>query len=208
MSIALAFRRVTALPGPGARLRLLALCCFGSLLAIASPSLAANRTEALGQTAEWKRLAALWQTLLDHSSGAVFSRARFRELVKDMDRVSADTAALSKRDLLPAEVATDLAKLFHDRYQYLDTRYYTTESNVTLAAAEAAGATADWIIELHLAAVRQITGDSREQQAAISRRRASPMSWVSFRLSRGSRPMCRGGERSCWTSRPRARRWT
>ncbi len=157
----------------GLRAPSLLLVACGGLFLTGAMGFAADRLGALEKAPEWQQLAALWQAMLDHSSNVIYSPERFQELAKDMDAVETQAAALVKRGLLPAGAAPDLTRLFHDRYEYLRTRHYTTDSHVGLTAGEAAAVTSQWIIELQLAGARQVNPDPREDRAALSRAEAS-----------------------------------
>jgi len=143
----------------GQRLRLSGPVLLASLLLwLASTSSAsglAARKPTLERTPEWGRLVILWHTMLDHSAEVIYSAARLRELAGQMDQMDADAAGLVKLGLLAVPVAANLSRLFHDRYEYIATRHYTTESQVKLTGLEAAAATAHWIVELQFAVLRR-----------------------------------------------------
>ena len=160
---------------PAARLLWLALLVL-TLPAVAAP---ASLDPALTRSSEWQRLVALWSTMLDHSSDVIYSPARFEQLAGEADAVDGLTGALAKRNLLPPPIASDLAKLFRDRYEYIGSRHYTTESEVSLTAPEAAAATAQWIVELQLAFVRGAPDTTKQQQTQIAHAEQS----ISYELS-------------------------
>lgn len=104
---------------------------------------------------EWLRLASLWQTMLDHSSNAIYSPTRFRELAKDVDAIDVDLTSLVKRGLVSKPISEELAHLFHVRYSYLLEHHYTEESNITVTDLEAAVLTSRWVVELQLTTARR-----------------------------------------------------
>jgi hypothetical protein len=148
------------------RVLLAAVCCISAAL-LAAESQAAPRPD-LTNTPEWGRLAALWQTVLDHSSDVVYSPARFRELVKDIDGIDVDLAALVKRGYLPVSVSAGLRRVFHSRYSYILDRHYTSDSSVTMTGIESAVATSHWIVELQLAALRRAEAGTEVGRKTIS----------------------------------------
>jgi len=152
-------------------------CC---VLISAASSLAPSEKPRLEVAPEWQRLAELWQTMVDHSSDRVYNPPAFRELARSFDSVDGDTAALVKRGLLPSAVALDLTHLFHSRYQYISERHYTTESQITLTATEAAAATAHWIIELQLAALRRAGAGPDVERKAMAQSQSPILYELSF----------------------------
>jgi hypothetical protein len=139
-------------------------------LVLAAPAIAGRPSvrPQLESAPEWLRLAALWQTMLDHSSDVVYSPTRFRELAKDIDAIDVDLAALVKRGLLPRPISSGLARLFHARYSYLLEHHYTEESDITVTDIEAAVVTAQWVVELQLAAIRQASRGQEAERKTIA----------------------------------------
>ena len=136
---------------------------------LASGTAAPGNLAKLDLTAEWGRLVALWQTMLDHSEGLIYNPGGFRELSKDLETATNDLSALAKRGPLPDRVATDLGRLFQDRHAYISTRHYTSESNVTLDAFAAAQIAAQWVVEMELAVLRRAaSGSAADQRVAAA----------------------------------------
>jgi hypothetical protein len=128
---------------------------IGCLLLTAAPVAAGAGKEALAGTPEWKHLAHLWQTLLDHSSGQVSNPTIFQGLAKDMNAVDAELAALAARGALRKPVSDYLARVFHMRYQYLSEYHYTARSSVRESPFEASRQAAHWVVELQLSVLRR-----------------------------------------------------
>lgn len=137
------------------RLALVALLLLSQACWLLPAARAGSKAPSLEKTPEWGRLVTLWHAMLDHSSDLVYSPARFQELAKQMDAVDADVAELVKAGLLSVPVAAGLARLFHDRYQYILTRHYTSQSEIKLSGLEAAAAASHWIVELQLGVLRR-----------------------------------------------------
>ncbi len=102
-------------PRPFLRAPLRSWWLLGLLLAVGLLPLrpaAAARAD-YQDTAEWSRLVQFWHLLLDHSSGAVYSPARGRELSDSLEGVEADLKTLMDQKLLPAEEGENLGWIFH-----------------------------------------------------------------------------------------------
>ena len=130
------------------------LCCVAWLSLGGGRAAAGPDMAGLQRTGEWNRLAVLWHTMIDHSSNKTFSRERFESLAKDMDVADADISALEKQGLLPRDVAADLRRLFHARYEYIDKYHYITSSNVFMTSSESAASTSHWLTEHNLYVIR------------------------------------------------------
>jgi len=159
----------------------LLLAC-GCILLLASAAMAARpfRAVELESTPEWNRLAVLWQAMMDHSSDVIYSPTRFQELVKEVDAIDVDLAALTKRGLLPRPIAIDLKRVFHARYEYLREHYYTSESQVTLPAMESAAITAHWVVELQLGALRRANAGPEPDRKLMARAQSAIACELSF----------------------------
>jgi hypothetical protein len=123
-------------------------CCLALSLSSASAALRVSESD------EWQRLVKLWHAMLDHSSGAVYSRVLFRDLVQNLETADADLTALRERGLLSDAAANGLRGLLHCRYEYIDTYNYSVGSHLTQTDAEAAANAARWLIERQLALIR------------------------------------------------------
>jgi hypothetical protein len=156
---------------------LLVLLAFSGRAALAAR---AGASAALQAAPEWGRLARLWQTMIDHSSDAIYDPAGFRGLSKSLDALDADLAALVKRGLLPADVPPELTGLFRSRFEYISDRHYTSASQVTLSATESAVATSHWIIELQLAMMRSAGSASDVERKAIAQSESPIVYEISF----------------------------
>jgi hypothetical protein len=132
-----------------------ALLLFSLALLLFAPSARAAETPAYQNTVEWGRLVRLWHELLDHSSGAAYDPARFREAAPDLDRADGDLAALVARKLLSAEIGEGLRGLFHARYQYVRERCYPTSARSAQTSTEALRAASCWVVELQISLLRQ-----------------------------------------------------
>lgn len=134
----------------------------------------------LGDAPEWRRLAELWQTMIDHSSDAIYNPTAFRDLARTLDTLDVDIPALVKHGLLPAGAGPGLTHLFHTRYQYISERHYTTESQITLTAIESAAATSHWVLELQLAALRRAGAGPEVERKTLEQLRAPILYELSF----------------------------
>lgn len=129
---------------------LLAALCLGC------PS-AAGAAEKISyqDTAEWGRLVRLWQTLLDHSSGAIYSAERFKDLASALECADADLDSLAGKKLLAREQVDGLRRTFHSRYGYVKDQCYGAGRARRLDALESAGSASQWITEMQLDLLRQ-----------------------------------------------------
>jgi hypothetical protein len=149
-------------------------CCALALLACGGLALA-TRGPVLEGSPEWVRLAVVWNTLTDHSSGALLSQERLHELVPSMDRAEADLSSLVVRKALPAEVARTFRTVLQDRYQYIEEHCYGHPAQRELTDLEAAEAAARWTVEMQLDLLRRspaptsltsaVSSDPKLQQA-------------------------------------------
>jgi hypothetical protein len=163
-----------AVPAPAGRrgsraspLLVIACCLVGAYLS-ASNSTAARNLGPLSDAPEWPRLVTLWHAMLDHSSNLIYSRARFDDLVKDLDQADADLSALAQRRLLSDQLARDLRRLFHARYQYIQGHHYTTQRRIEITETQSARGAADWVVELQLALLRTTYPDPDRNRRLIS----------------------------------------
>jgi len=106
--------------------------------------------------------------MIDHSSNLMYSRERFDDLVKDLDQADADLSALAGRHLLSDQLAGDLRRLFHARYEYIKGHHYTTQYRIEINEADRARGAADWVIELQLSLLRTAYADPDQNQRLIS----------------------------------------
>ncbi len=128
---------------------------LGVMVLCASPALAkAKAKEDYRNTREWVRLGRVWHALLDHSSGAVYSPERFRELAAEVEQSEAGIHSLDARGLLPHEVAVGLRWVLRLRYDYLKERGYNTPREGRFDTMESAEAGSLWTIEMQLSLLR------------------------------------------------------
>ncbi|UCC68464.1 MAG: hypothetical protein JSV79_00575 [Armatimonadota bacterium] len=147
---------------------LIIACCLVGISLSASNSTAARDLGPLMDAPEWPRLVTLWHAMLDHSSDLIYSRARFDELVEDLDQADADISALAQRHLLSDQPARDLRRLFHARYRYISEHHYTTQRRIEITETESARGAAEWVVELQLALLRTTYPDPDRNRKLIS----------------------------------------
>ena len=118
------------------------------------------------ETQEGRRLVALWQAMLDHSSDAVYSPELFRELAADLAAADADFAALAERGMLSRSRGEQLRALFHARYRYIQGCHYGNRSTIRVSGVEAGRTTAQWVIELQLSVLRRAPTSKADRELA------------------------------------------
>jgi len=143
--------------GSGRRWRRLDLALLGMLilcgvLCSSAPARRASRPRdlaALETTAEWVRVARLWQDLMDQA-----------ELAERLEAAEADLEALTKRTaarraLLSHELAAEIRALLRERFRYLRERSTPTPGGVRLNELEAAVESSQWVVEMQLSVLRK-----------------------------------------------------
>jgi len=132
--------------------RLVWLCSWIGIASI--PLAAADHPNELLKGEDGQRLVALWQTILDHSSGRIYNRQLLATLADDVERVDDLLGQLVEQRTLTQPVADSLRRLLHLRYQYVRESFYEAPQAVRLSAAEASRNAAQWVIEHQLAVLR------------------------------------------------------
>ena len=151
-------------PGAGQRLVLLVSCLL-ALSPVFCADLRAERSrETFIESEEGGRLVSFWQTMTDHSSGAVYAPAQFQTMAGGLDGVDEDLKALGARGVIPAGAAEQLRSLFHMRYGYIRESHYSTHSAIHASGAEAARSAAQWVIEFQLDVLRKPSTCKAEEE--------------------------------------------
>jgi len=147
-----ASRRDTANTKVRRLLRLVWLCSWIGLASI--PVAAANNPNELLREEDGQRLVALWQTILDHSSGRIYNPQLLATLTDEVERVDDLLGQLVEQRTLTQPVADSLRRLLHLRYQYVRESLYEAPQAVRISSAEASRNAAQWVIEHQLAVLR------------------------------------------------------
>jgi hypothetical protein len=146
---------VSRRPEAGRRLVVL-VSCLMALSPVLCAELRADRSrETFIESEEGGRLASFWQTMTDHSSGAVYAPDQFQTMAGGLDEVDKDLKALRQRGAIPAGAAEQLRAVFHARYGYIRESQYSARSAIHASGAEAARSAARWVIEFQLDVLRK-----------------------------------------------------
>ncbi len=139
---------------------MLILC---GVLCSSAPARRASRPRdltALETTAEWVRVARLWQDLMDQAEHPYSRPDLFDSLAERLEAAEADLEALTKRTaarraLLSHELAAEIRALLRERFRYLRERSTPTPGGVRLNELEAAVESSQWVVEMQLSVLRK-----------------------------------------------------